>query len=96
MCLLMLIAGMPIAPAFAASYGLVDELGVPGTTTEAFSWLTTAIVAGLAIGASAGGAAIDHLGITGALALADSACAGVAALVAFARRASLTIAEPVA
>jgi predicted MFS family arabinose efflux permease len=91
----MLIAGMPIAPAFAASYGLVDELGVPGTTTEAFSWLTTAIVGGLAVGTSLGGAAIDPLGITGALALA-APCAGIAALLAFARHASLTVAEPVA
>ena len=71
---------MPIAPAFAASYGLVDELGMPGTTTEAFSWLTTAIVAGLAVGSAVGGAAIDPLGITGALALA-APCAGIAALV---------------
>jgi MFS family permease len=94
MCVLMVIAGMPIAPAFAASYGLVDELGVPGTTTEAFSWLTTAIVAGLAVGTSAAGAAIDPLGITGALALA-APCAGIAALVAFLRHASLTAAEPV-
>ena len=30
MCVLMLIAGLPIAPAFASSYGLVDELAVPG------------------------------------------------------------------
>jgi predicted MFS family arabinose efflux permease len=94
MCALMLIAGMPIAPAFAASYGLVDELGVPGTTTEAFSWLTTAIVAGLAVGTSGGGAAIDPLGITGALALA-APCAGLAALVAFLRHGSLTAVESV-
>jgi MFS family permease len=95
MCVLMLVAGMPIAPAFAASYGLVGELGVPGTTTEAFSWLTTAIVAGLAVGTSAGGAAIDPLGITGALALA-APCAAIAALVAFARHGSLRVAEPLA
>jgi predicted MFS family arabinose efflux permease len=67
---------------------------MPGTTTEAFSWLTTAIVAGLAVGTSAGGAAIDPLGITGALALA-APCAGLAALVAFLRHASLTAAESV-
>ena len=50
MCVLMLIAGLPIAPAFAASYGLVDELALPGTTTEAFAWLGTAVVAGVALG----------------------------------------------
>ena len=94
MCVLMLLAGMPIAPAFAASYGLIDELGIPGTTTEGFAWLTTAIVAGIALGTSAGGAAIDPLGITGALALA-APCAGLAALASFARLDSLTIPEPV-
>ncbi len=94
MCALMLLAGMPIAPAFAASYGLVGELAPPGTTTEAFAWLTTAIVTGLALGTSVGGAAVGHLGLTGAIALA-APCAGVAALVAFARLASLAVPEPV-
>ncbi|MDX6600772.1 MAG: hypothetical protein QOE87_4659 [Gaiellales bacterium] len=94
MCVLMLLAGLPIAPAFAASYGLVGELAPPGTTTEAFALLTTAIVTGLALGTSTGGIAVERLGLTGALALA-APCAGVAALVAFARLASLAIPEPV-
>jgi MFS family permease len=94
MCALMLLAGMPIAPAFAASYGLVDELAVPGTTTEAFAWLGTAVVTGLALGTSVGGVAVERLGLTGALALA-APCAGAAALLALARRASLTVSEPV-
>ena len=50
MCVLMVIAGIPIAPAFASSYGLVDRLAVPETTTEAFSWLSTAIVTGVSLG----------------------------------------------
>ena len=70
MCVLMLIAGVPIAPASASSYGLVDELAVPGTATEAFALLGTAIVAGLSLGTSVSGVAIEHLGLTGALALA--------------------------
>jgi MFS family permease len=94
MCALMLIAGMPIAPAFAASYGLIDELAVPGTTTEAFALLGTAIVAGLSLGTSVSGVAIEQLGLTGALALA-APCVGAATLVAVARRASLTIPEAV-
>jgi MFS family permease len=88
MCALMMLAGMPIAPAFAASYGLVDELAVPGTTTEAFAWLGTAVVTGLALGTSAGGVAIEHLGITGAMALAPP-CAAAAGVLALSRRASL-------
>ena len=80
MCVLMLIAGLPIAPAFAASYGLVDELAVPGTTTEAFALLGTAIVAGLSLGTSLSGVAIEQLGLTGALALAAPCVAGATLL----------------
>ena len=94
MCVLMLIAGLPIAPAFAASYGLIDELAVPGTTTEAFALLGTAIVAGLSLGTSLCGAVIEQLGLTGALALAGPCVAG-ATLIAGARRASLALFEPV-
>ena len=90
MCVLMLIAGLPIAPAFAASYGLVDELALPGTTTEAFAWLGTAVVAGVALGTSFGGFAVEQFGLPGALAFA-APCAGVAALLTFARRTSLAI-----
>jgi MFS family permease len=93
MCGLMLLAGMPIAPAFAASYGLVDALAVPGTTTEAFAWLGTAIVAGLSLGTSLCGVAVEHLGTTEALALA-APCVGAAALLTLARRASLAVPEP--
>ncbi len=88
MCVLLLLAGLPVAPAFAASYGLIDELAVPGTTTEAFAWLGTAIVTGLAVGTSSGGIAVEHLGITPALALA-APCGVIAGAVALARRASL-------
>jgi MFS family permease len=95
MCLLMLIAGIPIAPSFAASYGLIGELAVPGTTTEAFAWLGTAVVAGVALGTSFGGFAVEQFGLPGAFAFA-APCAGVAALLTFARRASLAIPEPVA
>jgi MFS family permease len=94
MCVLMVIAGLPIAPAFASSYGLVDALAVPGTTTEAFALLGTAIVAGLSLGTSVSGAAIEQFGLTGALALAAPSV-GTAALVALVRRATLVIADPV-
>lgn len=94
MCVLMLIAGVPIAPAFAASYGLIGELALPGTTTEAFAWLATAVVAGVALGTSFGGYAVEQVGLPGALALA-APCIGAAALLTFARRASLAVPEPV-
>jgi MFS family permease len=87
-CGLMVVAGIPIAPAFASSYGLVDRLAPAGTTTEAFSWLTTAIVTGVSLGTAAGGVVIEHAGVTWSLALA-SPCALVAALVVFGLRSSL-------
>jgi predicted MFS family arabinose efflux permease len=90
MCVLMLLAGVPIAPAFAASYGLVDRLAPSGTSTEAFSWLSTAIVAGISLGTATGGLAIEHLGPIESLALAGPS-AGVAALVVAIRRASLVV-----
>ena len=70
MCVLLVFAGIPIAPAFASSYGLVDRLAVPGTTTEAFSWLSTAIVTGISLGTAVGGVVIERHGPTWALALA--------------------------
>jgi predicted MFS family arabinose efflux permease len=87
-CVLMVVAGIPIAPAFASSYGLVDRLAVPGTTTEAFSWLSTAIVTGVSLGTAVGGLVIEHAGVTWALALA-APCALAAALTVLALRASL-------
>jgi predicted MFS family arabinose efflux permease len=88
LCVLMLIAGVPIAPAFAASYGLVDELSLPGTSTEAFAWITTAIVAGVSVGTAVGGLVIEHAGSTESLAL-GAPCAAIGALLVIARRSSL-------
>jgi predicted MFS family arabinose efflux permease len=85
----MVLAGIPIAPAFASSYGLVDRLAVPGTTTEAFSWLSTAIVTGISLGTAVGGLVIEHAGVTWSLALAPPS-ALAAALTVLALRSSLT------
>jgi predicted MFS family arabinose efflux permease len=87
-CVLLVFAGIPIAPAFASSYGLVDRLAISGTTTEAFSWLSTAIVSGISLGTAVGGVVIEHGGPIWALALA-SPSALAAALVVLGLRASL-------
>jgi predicted MFS family arabinose efflux permease len=87
-CVLMVIAGIPIAPAFASSYGLVDRLALPGTTTEAFSWLSTAIVTGISLGTAVGGVVIEHAGVTWSLALAAPSALAAGAVV-FALRGSL-------
>ncbi|HEX8105430.1 MAG TPA: MFS transporter [Solirubrobacteraceae bacterium] len=79
MTLALLVAGVPIAPAFAAAYGLVDALAVPGTATEAFAWLSTSIILGLAGGTAAAGALIETAGGTDA-SLAMGLAAGLLGL----------------
>ena len=52
---LLLLAGGAIAPSFGLAYGLVDTAAPEGTVTEAFTWLTTGIAAGLAGGSALAG-----------------------------------------
>ena len=75
LAVLAFVAGLPIAPSFAAAYGLLDRLACPGTNAEAFAWIGTALSAGLAAGAALGGVAIDAWGVDAAFALG---CGGAA------------------
>jgi len=85
---LLLLAGLAIAPSFAAAFGLTDDLAPAGALTEAFAWLNTGVAAGLAVGGALGGWAAEAHGGDAALALAGIAGAGAFAVVAV-RRASL-------
>ena len=67
------VAGLPIAPAFAAAYGLIDRVARRGTQAEAFAWIGTAVSGGIALGAAGGGAAVDAWGVPAAFVLG---CAG--------------------
>jgi predicted MFS family arabinose efflux permease len=82
---LLLIAGVGIAPAIAAAYGLVDGVAPAGTVTEAYTWLTTGIAAGLAAGAAITGALAEAQGAGAAFAVAAAACATAAAVGAIGR-----------
>jgi hypothetical protein len=85
---LLLVAGLSIAPGFAAAFGLTEGLAPPGSLTEAFAWLSTGIATGLALGAALGGWAAEARGGGAALALAG--LSGLAAMVVVAsRRATL-------
>jgi hypothetical protein len=53
---LLLAAGLSIAPTFVSANGMLDLLAPRGTLTEAFTWLSTGLTAGLAVGSAAGGA----------------------------------------
>jgi MFS family permease len=65
-----MLAGVAIAPAFAAAYGLIDDLAPPSAVTEAFAWMGTAITAGSGLGTALAGLAIEGGGVPLALALA--------------------------
>ena len=82
MSVLMFLAGMPIAPSFAITYGIIEHTAIPGTQAEVFGWASTAIVTGLAFGAAVGGNLITHVSVDASflLAVAGSAVAAAVAL----------------
>jgi MFS family permease len=84
-----LVAGLAIAPAFAAAYGLIDDLAPTHAVTEAFAWMGTAITGGFGLGTALGGAAVSGSGVTLALALAVAG-GTLAVAVAATRRATLS------
>jgi MFS family permease len=88
MALLVMLAGVPIAPLIASRNELVAAVARRGTGTESFTWLLTALVAGLSAGAAVGGAVIEADGWPAAV-LVGIAVAGVGALIAATRRDAL-------
>jgi predicted MFS family arabinose efflux permease len=89
MAAVMFLAGLPIAPSFAITYGMAQASALPGTQAEVFGWLSTAVVIGIAAGAALGGALITSSGTRASLALgiAGAAAAVLVATVAARRRA---------
>jgi hypothetical protein len=85
---LLLLAGGAIAPSFGLAYGLVDTAAPEGTVTEAFTWLTTGIAAGLAGGSAAAGILAEGPGAGAGFLLAACGAAGAAAFAA-ARRGTI-------
>ncbi len=69
MVLAMFIAGLPIAPSFAVTYGLVERSALPNTQAEVFGWISTAITMGVALGTAGGGSLISHSGSTASIML---------------------------
>jgi MFS family permease len=66
---LSLLSGLSIAPVFSCQYALVGRAVTRGTETEAFTWVTSALVGGIAAGSAAGGAAIGAGGVGAPFAL---------------------------
>ena len=88
MFLLAPIAGAALAPLTAASNELAGRVAPAGTVTEAYAWVVTALVVGVAAGTAIGGAIIESASWREAV-LLGAAAAGVGALVAAVRRATL-------
>jgi len=82
MTVLMFTAGLPIAPSFALTYGMVQRAAAPGTRAEVFGWLTTAVVIGVAIGTAAGGGLITHTGFRASILLGICGCVAATAVAA--------------
>ncbi len=81
-----LLAGVTIAPVFSCQYALVGRVVTPGLETEAFTWVSSALVAGLAGGSALGGAVISGLGVGAPFVVACLALAIAALTSARARR----------
>ena len=88
MAVLVLFAGLPIAPLIATRNELAGVVALPGSETETFTWPLTALVSGVSIGAAVAGALADGPGWRTAVAAAVLASV-MGALVALARRATL-------
>lgn len=86
MFLLAFLAGLPLAPAVAAVYGLIDRVAPTWAIAEAFAWFGMAISFGIAAGTATGGAIVDHLGIRGPFVLGPLLSACGAALIVGRRR----------
>jgi len=82
---LLLLAGLALSPAMAAAYVMVEGLAPAGTVTEAYTWLSTGIAAGLAAGAALSGVLAESYGAGAAFAVAGVACAAGALVGALCR-----------
>ena len=88
MALLVLLAGAPIAPLITTRNELISQAAPHGTGTEAFTWLMTALIAGLSPGTAIRGAVIEAAGWPRRC-FVGVAVAGAGAVIAFARRGTL-------
>lgn len=88
MALLVIPAGVFIAPLLATRNELAGMVALPGTETEAYTWPLTAIVAGIAGGAGIAGVLVDAAGWRTA-ALTAVGCAAASSVLALTRRGTL-------
>ena len=75
-----LLAGVMVAPVFSCQYALIARVAPSGAETEAFTWVTGSLVAGVATGSAIGGAAIALAGVGAPFALSCLATSVAAAI----------------
>jgi MFS family permease len=88
MVVLLLVAGLFIAPSAAASFTLVGRLSPAGAVTRAFGWISTAVTAGFAAGGALSGALVQGVSVDAAL-LGPAGFSALAGTILFVRRATL-------
>jgi MFS family permease len=74
------VAGIAVSPSLISSFTLAELIVPRSATTEAFTWIGTALGLGVAIGSSAAGKIVDVYGANAAF-LVATVSAGVAAVV---------------
>jgi MFS family permease len=94
MALLILPAGLLIAPLAAAGNELIGRVAPSGAVTEAYAWPVTAILVGFAGGSAAGGLLVD-VSDWHACFLAAAAAAALGGAIVYRFRGTLAVPEPV-
>jgi MFS family permease len=80
------VAGVAVSPSLISSFTLAELLVPRSATTEAFTWIGTALALGVAIGTSIAGKVVDTVGANAAFGVATVAAAVAAVTVCAAQR----------
>jgi MFS family permease len=75
-----LLAGLTIAPVISCQYALVGRSTTAGNANEAFTWVSSALIGGVALGSAVGGATVGPAGVSGPFLVACAASALAASL----------------
>jgi len=86
---LCVLAGVAIAPLAASGNQLVGDVAPAGTLTEAYTWLVTAIVVGVALGNAVAGVLVEAADWRVSF-LVGAGCGAIGSALAFARRGTLS------
>jgi MFS family permease len=92
--LLLLAAGVSIAPTIVCANGMLDHLAPRGTLTEAFTWTSTGMTVGIAAGSALAGALTESVSPGAAMAVLGAGGVLAAGLVALSASGPLRATRP--